>query len=135
MKTHSLYRYFTMIVLALLTSFAMAGSNSDKQHNAVTTMASILMNLNHYPNAKEKEKLQAIAGNSANSAAIQNIAMAIHDMEHRVSAQHKDQLQAIINSGETSSVEKELAEITLGITHYPDSDAKARLKKLESESM
>lgn len=130
MKLPGLCRYFTIIILSLVTNFAAADSDKEKQHQPVNTMAMILVDLNHYPETKEKEKLQAIANSTENSTAIQTIAMAIHDMEHSVTPEDKAKLKAIIENENASSTEKELAEILLGITHYPNSEAKAKLEEL-----
>jgi len=122
-------RYFAIIAMGLMTTTTvMAGSDSEKK--PVAAMAKILLNLNHYPSTKEKEKLQGISSDDMNSAAIQTIALAIHDMEHNVTAEDKGKLQAIVDGPEASAEEKELASILLRIKHYPGSEDKERLKKL-----
>jgi|GEM_PF-1564069 len=130
MKALIMKKFIAILVLGLLSSFALAESDMAKQTTPVQTVARILLNLNHYPSAMEKEKLQAIAGNSENSKAIQTIAMAIHDMQHSVSAGDKGKLQAIIDSADASNSEKTLAEILIGITHMPGNEAKDKLAQL-----
>lgn len=127
MKTPLFSRYVAIVILGLFASLATAGSDTDKP---IHTMAKILLDLNHYPNAGEKEKLQAIANNAENSDAIRTIAMAIHGMEHSVSAEYKAKLQDYVDNESIAANERELAGILLGITHYPGKEAKERLKKL-----
>jgi len=127
MKTPLFSRYIAMVVLGLLAPLASAAGDTDKPVHA---MAKVLLELNHYPNAREKEKLQAIADDAQNSDAVRTIAMAIHGMEHSVSADYKAKLQDYVDNESTDTDERALAEILLGITHYPGEKAKERLKKL-----
>lgn len=131
MKALVMKKFIAILILGLFSSLALAQSDMGKQATPVQTVAKILLNLNHYPSAEEKEKLQAIADNSANSKAIQTIAMAIHNMQHSVSANDKVKLQAIIDSADASNNEKLLAEILIGITHMPGNEAKDKLSELK----
>lgn len=123
--------YLSIIFLALIASMAQAGNEAEK--SPVATMARILMDLNHYPTDKEKEKLQMIANSADNSAATRTIAMAIHNMEHSVTDADKAKLQALVAGNAASSEEKELADILLGITHYPGDKDRERLKSLKKQ--
>jgi uncharacterized BrkB/YihY/UPF0761 family membrane protein len=65
---------FALLVIAPL-SFA--------ESNAISTMAKILTELNHYPSTENKARLAAISKDEVNSEATRAIAQAIHNVEHQ----------------------------------------------------
>lgn len=130
MPTFHLSRYLLPVAFVLLTSLAGAASDAGMQARPIHAMAQILLDLEHYPDANEKERLKAIADDSRHGDATRTIAMAIHDMQHRVTEKHRKALADIVSSEKASPEEQELAGILLGITHYPDENAKARLREL-----
>ncbi len=114
-----------LLVLAFASPFAFAGGGP------VSKMADILVDLNHYPSAEEKEKLKAIANDQDNSDAVQAVANALRNMEHKVGEEDAAKLQAITSDESASEDVRKLAEVLLNINHKPGPEQVETLKSLK----
>jgi len=111
----------TALLLMVAPLAASAGS-------AVSEMATIMINLNHYPTAAEKEKLAAIVADSGSTAGEKTIAGALMRMQHRVGGSDAEQLMKLESDETASKEERELAGILRGIAHHPSASDIERLK-------
>ena len=112
---------FTLLVLAL-PSFA--------ESNAISTMARILTELNHYPAAEQKATLAAISQDEANSDATRAIAEAIHNVEHKAKADDVAKLKVVSETESATEAEKQLAEIVMNLNHSVSAETKQALEAL-----
>ncbi len=129
MSMHRKYRsavaVFFFSMLALLMSPAALS-----QSGAVSTMAGILAEMQHYPSDAQKEKLTAISNNSSYSEAAHAIAMAIRDIKHKAQSDDVSALKKITQSASASKAEKQLASIVLDFNHQVSAEAQEKLKML-----
>lgn len=114
-----------LLALAFASPFALAGGGP------VSKMADILVDLNHYPSAEEKEALQAIAEDEANSDAVQTVANALRNMEHKVGGDDATKLEAVTNDDAVSEDVRKLAGVLLNINHKPGPEQMETLKSLK----
>ena len=117
---------FSFIILDVLISGQSAIAGGD----AISTMASIMMNLNHYPSDSEKQTLNGIANNSAASEHERIMAQAMINLQHKASDADMPKLKKIMNDDSASADAKDLAGIILNLNHKPSGSDKARLKKM-----
>jgi len=111
--------------LFLMTISSVQAADSD-----ISTMAGIVMHLNHYPDSGEQEKLAGIVAESQASAGEKVLAKALGNMRHKVSDSDAGKLRRLQSDANASKQEKELAAILLGIVHHPSDSDKQRLKSL-----
>lgn len=123
-RPNNLFSAIALAALMLCTPLAFAHSE------AISTMAGIAGEINHYPSAEHKEALMAISEGDSNSEATKAIAAAIHNMEHQVKPEDKAALEEIIASSSTTEHEKELAEIVMGINHQASPEAQKKLEEM-----
>jgi len=116
----------SMLVTLCLTVAGAAFANSD----AIRTMASITMTLNHFPSDADKEQLKAIVDSDDSTEEEASIAMALMNMQHQVTAGDAQRLHAIVEDDAADADAKTLAEILLGINHMPSDADKAKLAAL-----
>jgi hypothetical protein len=74
----------SIAVVALLVSLAYAGPALAQNSKAVTTMASILMTVNHFPNDEQKKTLTALAAEPTTTAQEKVLISALVGMQHSV---------------------------------------------------
>lgn len=124
-KKHLLCGFLLAITLIFsLSSFA--SPDSDKNEQAIKSIAQILSHVNHFPSAAEKKKLQEIADNSK-SANIRVLANAMINMQHSVGSADKAKLKTILNDAHADDDAKELASILMHFNHQPSSADKKKL--------
>ena len=87
--------------------------------SAVSTMATIMISLKHYPGDADKKALTAILESGDSSDAEKGIAMAIANIQHKVTAADKEKLSAIAADEHASGSLRELAAIVGGTNHMP----------------
>ena len=117
---------FPLVFLAALITMPMAQAGEA----SISTMASILINLQHFPSDSDKEKLAMIASSDDSSEAEKTIAMAIANIEHQASSADKDKLNAIIADSDTPAGLRDLANVVVSLNHYPSAADKTKLEKL-----
>ena len=119
---------FVLLVLLfglaqIVVSQAIAGDENIK------TMAQIMMNLNHYPSASEKETLREISLKSTDGYE-KTMATAMINLEHAATAEDKQKLNKILQDDAAPEEVKTLAKIIHDLNHKPSSDDKKKLKDL-----
>jgi hypothetical protein len=110
-----------------LTFFASVAVAAD---SPISTMAAIVIHLNHYPNDSEKATLDSIVGNQHATAAEKVLARALMNMQHKVGGSDAGKLADLKNSAEASAQEKVLADVLLGLAHTASAEDKKRLQTL-----
>ena len=116
---------FALLLLASL-SFA--------ESAAVSTMADITMNLNHFPSDSDKQKLMAITNGDLSSESEQAVASAILNLQHRVRDADKKILNSIISDGSAPADLRELAAVLVNINHSPSDSDVEKLAALVADS-
>jgi hypothetical protein len=116
---------------AMMLAVVLAVAWSPLIHAAdnVSTMAGIVLSLQHFPSDADKAALAAIAGGDA-SAAEKTIAETIAGIQHKASAEGMAALEAIAADESQPGDVRELAAIVAGINHVPSAEAKAALTEL-----
>jgi len=98
--------------------------------SALSTMAGMVMHLNHYPSADEKSMLAGIAADAHATAGEKLLAGALSRMQHQVGGTDTDALRALSADKHASKDERTLAGILLGISHHASGADKEQLKAL-----
>lgn len=125
MKNATIKSCMVFLILALFAPLTLADDAS-----ASATIAGILVDLNHFPSAQEKEALQGIINDDSVSEDLKAVAQAVHDIQHAASDAAKESLNAIAAKSDVDMTVKSLAEIVVGINHMPSADAKAQLQAI-----
>ena len=115
------------ITLLLGLAASIAGAAESK---AVQSMAGILVGLNHFPSAGDKQTLQQIADDKATTADERTVAQALMGVAHMAAAGDKPKLEAIAGDAKASGGVKTLADVLLKVTHHASDADKERLKAL-----
>lgn len=119
-----------LLMTLSMAMMVMASPVAASAGDAVAEMATIIINLNHYPTETEKKELAAIVADSNSTAGEKLIAGALMRMQHRVGGDDAQKLMQLESDKKASKEERELAGILRGIAHHPtDADVK-RLKAL-----
>ncbi len=100
------------------------------QESAISTMAGIVLHLNHYPSADEKKVLSGIAADTHATAGEKVLAGALARMQHSVGGADATALRALSADTHAGKNARVLADVLLGISHHPSDADKARLKSL-----
>ena len=100
-----------------------------KSGNAVQTMASIMMHLNHFPSDSEKNTLRKIAANTE-SAHEKTIANALMMMDHKVTSADKEKLRMVTKDRDVPENTRELANIVQNMNHQVSSKEKMILQDM-----
>jgi len=119
---------FLAVPLLFMTMTGTAAAHG----SAISTMAEIVMHLNHYPSDSEKKELAAIVNSERASPGEKALAGALMRMQHQVGGNDAEKLRALANDGNASEQERTLAEVLLGIAHHPSAADKEKLKTLIS---
>lgn len=120
---------FSAVIIALFTLLVVA-LPSFAESNAISTMARILTELNHYPSAEQKATLAAISKDENNSDATRAIAEAIHNVEHKAKADDVEKLKIVTETKSSTEEEKQLAEIVMNLNHSVSPETKKALEAL-----
>jgi len=120
------FHYFLLVpaIVMALGSVALAADS------AISTMAGIVMDLNHYPSGSEKETLAGITRDGSATAGEKVLAEVLMNMKHSVGGSDARKLHNLISDDHTSKQEKVLADVLLGLTHHPSAADKERLQPL-----
>jgi hypothetical protein len=117
-------------VLLLLGSVATVTNAA--QSKAVQTMAGILLHLQHFPSATDRQSLKQITEDKSATEDERTVAQALMDVRHTAAAADKPRLEAILKNDKASSAVKTLAEVILNLKHMPSESDKEKLKPLTS---
>jgi len=98
--------------------------------STISTMAKIVMHLNHYPGDSEKQTLANIIHDNHASAGEKVLAGALMRMRHSVQGSDAEALRTLASDEHAGHNERELADILLGISHHPSSSDKQRLQSI-----
>jgi len=98
--------------------------------SAISTIAGIVMHLNHYPGNSEKQTLANIARDDHATAGEKALAGALMRMQHSVQGSDAAALRDLASDQQASHGERELADILLGISHHPSASDTRRLQSL-----
>lgn len=123
------------IILALVGTglFAlMFGGTALAGSEAISAMANITMNLNHFPSDDDKATLEAIVDSEDSSEEEASIAMALINMQHKVTEKDAERLKDIVDDDASDESARKLAGIVLGINHAASEQDKAALATLAS---
>lgn len=116
------------VLLWAVPPVALAGGS------AISTMAGIVMHLNHYPGNSEKNTLANIIQDDHATAGEKALAGALIRMQHSVQGSDTTALRSLASDKQASQGERELADILLGISHHPSSSDMQRLQALSGTS-
>ena len=97
---------------------------------ATNDMALVLVELNHFPSATQRQMLEAIVQDAVASEDEKMLAQIIARIAHKVSSADRAQLENILSRGDTSQGIKTLASAALNISHKVSSDDLAGLKAM-----
>ncbi|MDX8392122.1 MAG: hypothetical protein R8K53_06090 [Mariprofundaceae bacterium] len=117
--------FMAVLLLAASPTLSTAGT-------AVAEMANIVIHLNHYPAAAEKQALAKIIAAAQTSAGEKTLAGALMRMQHKVGGEDAGKLRTLVADSKAAAGERTLAGILLGITHHPSGDDMQRLKALQT---
>jgi len=101
--------------------------------SAISTMAGIVMHLNHYPDSSEMKTLADISRDRHMTTGEKELANALMHFHHRVTEGDAPLLRQLQGDAAASAQEKELAAILLGIAHHPSASDKQRLRALTDD--
>jgi hypothetical protein len=126
-----MHTYFTRLLLVMLTVAGLAApAGANDNQAAMTKMAKIMHQLNHYPSAEDKKVLNEIAAAPGIGARQKTLAEAMLNLEHAVADKDAPKLNAIINDKGASNHERDLARIILNLNHKASDDDKKRLQSM-----
>ncbi len=122
-------RLLSTLALALVVVAAVPAIADD---SPASTLAGILIDMNHFPSEAQKEQLTAISDDADASANLRSIASAIAGIEHTPSAEAQAELNGILISEAASPEEKTLAGAVLRFQHALSVEDRAALEDLAS---
>jgi len=117
------------VLLWAVAPVALAGSS------AISTMAGIMLHLNHYPGNSEKQTLANIIHDDHATDGEKTLAGALMRMQHSIKGTDAAALRALTSDKLASQGERELADILLGINHHPSSSDRQQLQSLSGTSV
>ncbi len=118
-----------MKIKSLLLFVLLSFSGFVFAEGAASTMASVLVNLNHFPSAADKAALAKIAADPASSADEKALAQVISRIAHQASSADKAALEAMLD-GDAEEAVKTIAKAILATNHKPAAEDIAALKGL-----
>lgn len=98
--------------------------------DAVQTMATILVDLKHFPSDDQKQQLEAIIADEQTTEDERTVATALRDLEHRVADEDRQALTMVLEDDAASEPVQTLAEVLLALNHQPSEADKAKLRAL-----
>ncbi len=96
--------------------------------SATSEIATIMINLNHYPSSAEKKMLAAIVADHDSTKGEKVIAGALMRMQHRVGDDDAASLMKLEADKSVPASERELATILRSIAHHPTRSDIEKLK-------
>ncbi len=122
----------TLLLLSFASSqFVLANPDAAQGATpAIKQIASILVDLNHHPDASGKAALQAIMNDTSASEAERTLATAIANLDHKASDGDRAKLQAVVSDNKTPAAARDIANIVLNLSHKPSPADKQTLKNI-----
>ncbi len=112
----------TIALIGLFSQFSLAQDDS-----ALSTIAGIVANLNHFPSDDDKATLMAISEGDGERRGIVMLANAVGNIAHSANDEGKEEMNRLIASDMAPANVKAVAEIVLGFMHSVNDEAKATL--------
>ena len=119
-----------MFCLLSLLSLMFVAQSALAASVAVRQMASILLQLEHYPSIDDKVKLNEIANNKSSTKQEQVLATSVSNLKHQVADGDKDKLKHVIDDADAPKDVREMASIILTLRHFPSAADKAKLEQM-----
>jgi len=117
-------------VLFFLLMLGHAGGVAAAENKAVHTVAGILLKLNHYPSASEKETLQKLVDAKATSPQERVLVQALINVQHTASATDKPKLHTLMQDESAPASIRTLASVLYNLNHTASDADKEKLKRL-----
>ena len=108
-------KVFYLVAFVLFPCMAIADG-------AVSTMASVLSELNHFPSASDKEALAGIVEDASSTADEKTLARIISRIAHQASAADKAELEKLLAAEEISKAAKTIVTAVLNMVHKLQKD-------------
>lgn len=115
------------IVLVAISAFAVLASAND---TAVKTMASIMLQFNHYPSAAQQSVLLELTNDSTLSESEKSVATAILNIAHHASTADKTILGEISMDDSEAPALRELAQVIRDVNHTVSAADQEKLAEL-----
>ena len=107
-------------------------AHADHDKDAIIIkMADIMINLEHFPTADEKKKLQSVLDSASSTDQEKIIANAIIHIQHSPTAEDKDKLQLIMDNTIATSTVNTLAKIVQSFSHGISRTDKRKLQTIK----
>ena len=107
-------------------------AHADHDKDAIIIqMADIMINLEHFPTADEKKKLQSVLDSASSTDQEKIIANAIMHIQHSPTVEDKDKLQLIMDNTVATSTVNTLAKIVQGFSHGISKTDKRKLETIK----
>ena len=123
-------RNLIAVLSGLCLLLYVASANAEENQQALSSMANIMLNLNHYPSDGEKKQLGKFISDMSLSSNVRTIAQAMSNLEHTAKDEDKEKLSAIMKDDAASESEKTLASVIYSVNHKPSSADKEKLSKI-----
>ena len=123
-------KYRTAILSVVLFFGVVATVTNAAESQAVQTMATILLHLQHFPTDADKQSLKQITEDKSATKDERTVAQALMDVQHTAAAADKPKLEGIVKDDKAASSVKTLATVILNLKHTPSESDKEKLKAL-----
>ena len=121
---------FALCIGTFFQSNVFAHADHDKDA-MIIKMADIMINLEHFPTANEKQKLQSILYSDSSTDQEKIIANSIMNIQHSPNAEDQDKLQLIIDNTTVTSTVNTLARIVQSFSHGISKTDKRKLQTIK----
>ena len=120
-------RIVALLCCALFVTPALA-------NDAIVTMASVLVKLNHFPTDSDKQALSKIVDDKASEKAHKQLAEIISGIAHQASDKDKETLRGMLFNDDLSDDTKVIAKAILSIEHRPKSADVEAMNKIIADA-
>ena len=125
---------FISLMAVFIGTYFQSGVFAHADHDKdaiIIKMADIMINLEHFPTADEKKKLQSVLDSAASTDQEKIIANAIMHIQHSPTAEDKDKLQLIMDNTIATSTVNTLAKIVQSFSHGISKTDKRKLQTIK----
>ena len=120
----------TLFIGTFFQSNVFAHADHDKDA-IIIKMADIMINLEHFPTADEKKKLQSVLDAASSTDQEKIIANAIMHIQHTSTEEDQEKLQLIIDNTVATSTVNTLAKIVQSFSHGISKTDKRKLQTIK----
>ena len=120
-------RFATAVALVALL---ITGQPASADTSAASTLAGILLTMQHFPSEEQKATLETIASDEQVDKDLRIIAGAISNIQHQVPDEEHAALQAIVDDPSASEAAKTLAAAALAFKHQLPAENSTALQAL-----